>query len=77
MGVFCAAAAAAEQLRLQLVDYAALREPFMAGQSYLGDLIHPNKEVIRGRRRAEKGLQWVDYAALGEPFMAGQSYRGI
>ena len=42
-----AAATAAGRLGLQLVDYAALGEPFMAGQSYLGDLIHPNKEVIR------------------------------
>jgi len=40
-----AAAAAAQELQLQLVDYAALSERFMTGQTYLEDLIHPNALV--------------------------------
>jgi hypothetical protein len=40
-----AAAAAARQLGLQLVDYAAVSSRFREGQQHLADLIHPNREV--------------------------------
>lgn len=40
-----AAAAAARQLRIQLVDYAAVSSKFREGQQHLADLIHPNAEV--------------------------------
>eukprot|EP00879_Flechtneria_rotunda_P023306 GHRR01024655.1.p2 GENE.GHRR01024655.1~~GHRR01024655.1.p2 ORF type:complete len:131 (-),score=49.89 GHRR01024655.1:1203-1595(-) len=40
-----AAAAAALKLELQLLDYAAVAERFMEGQTYLADLIHPNLVV--------------------------------
>jgi hypothetical protein len=40
-----AAAAAADELGLQLVDYAALSGRFREHQRYLADLIHPNAEV--------------------------------
>ena len=47
-----AAATAALALGLQLVDYSQVGERFMVGQSYLGDLIHPNAEV-RGQEGGE------------------------
>lgn len=40
-----AAATAARQLDMQLVDYAALAAPFAEGQKHLVDLIHPNAMI--------------------------------
>lgn len=40
-----AAATAARQLGLQLLDYAALSSRFREGQQYLTDLIHPNAQM--------------------------------
>jgi hypothetical protein len=40
-----AAATAARQLDMQLVDYAAVSSRFREGQQHLTDLIHPNAEL--------------------------------